>query len=70
MQNGGGLHIGKTARHEHIAGCEGNKKRAMHTTAQADGLQDFPKRERKGKKTVFVSKCKIWKLKVAETQKE
>ena len=33
-------------------------------------LQDFPKRERKGKKTVFVSKCKIWKLKVAEIQKE
>ena len=30
----------------------------------------FPKEKERGKKAVFVSKCKIWKLKVAETQKE
>ena len=30
----------------------------------------FPKEKEKGKKTIFVSKCKIWKLKVAETQKK
>ena len=30
----------------------------------------FLKEKEKGKKTIFVSKCKIWKLKVAETQKE
>jgi len=30
----------------------------------------FPIEKEKGKKTIFVSKCKIWKLKAAETQKE
>jgi hypothetical protein len=47
MQNGGGLHIGKTARQKLGAGYEGDKKRAMHTTAQASSSQKRKKRERK-----------------------
>ena len=70
MQNGGELHIYKTARQKLGAGCEGDKKRAMHTTAEADGVPVLPKGEGKGKKTIYVSKCKTWKLKVEETQKE
>ena len=46
-------YIDKTARQKLGAGCEGDKKRAMHTTAQAEGVQVLPKRERKGKENIF-----------------
>ena len=47
------ISIDNTARQKLGAGCEGDKKQAMHTTAQADGVQILPKRERKGKENNF-----------------
>ena len=43
------ISIDNTARQKLGAGCEGDKKQAMHTTAQADGVQVLAKSKSKRK---------------------
>ena len=73
MQNGGGLHIDNMIRQRDKNLVQDVKVIRNEPCIPQHKLmvcKFFPKEKEKGKKTIFVSKYKIWKLKVAETQKE